>query len=171
MTTLYNPTPWEIIREDFLNPLNISVAQFAKDAGFTEEETQNIITEQLPINAQISQKLNTHFKSTFDWVGMWKDYEFFEVINTHKKRIVKYIREIEKMLRTHANFKVQFSVGLHLSNVEFIAETEYTIRLLTQILKTLAKKQQKEYVKSKNTLHTLFTELKELTSSSLASSA
>jgi addiction module HigA family antidote len=69
--------PGAILRELYLKPLNISVAQFAKDTGISQKIIIEIINEKASVTSELAFRLSKAFpNSTFDsWIGLQREYD------------------------------------------------------------------------------------------------
>jgi len=69
-----NPTPvtvGEILKEEFLDPLGLSLADFAKHIGLTERSVNSIISGKIQINNDIDSILGNYFGlSTGYWLRL-----------------------------------------------------------------------------------------------------
>jgi len=68
--------PGEILREELLNPLKISVEQLAKSIQIREEIIKDILAEKQDITPDISYRLGIFFDLREDyWLSLQKRYE------------------------------------------------------------------------------------------------
>lgn len=61
MEHIPNPTPGEIIKEEFMKPLNISAYQIAKESGIPSSTIQGILDNRCPITIDTSIRLGRLF--------------------------------------------------------------------------------------------------------------
>ena len=70
------PHPGEILREDFLKELNISVTELAKKLHITRYIISNIINEKAGISPEMSLKLSKAFNTEPDmWIKLQVQYD------------------------------------------------------------------------------------------------
>jgi len=75
MRTIPYPSPAEILREEFLNPLAITTSQLASDIKLSQEEIEKIVTGLQPITAEVDLRLARYFDvSEGFWTGLQEDY-------------------------------------------------------------------------------------------------
>lgn len=69
--------PGAILRELYLQPLKISVTQFAKDIGVSRKTISGIANEKLSVTSEIAFRLSKAFpNSTVDsWTGLQREYD------------------------------------------------------------------------------------------------
>ena len=68
--------PGEILREELLNPLKISIEQLAKSTQIKEEVIKDILAEKQDITPDISYRLGLFFDLREDyWLSLQKRYE------------------------------------------------------------------------------------------------
>ncbi len=80
------PHPGEIIREDCLKPLNLSVTETAKALGVTRKALSSILNGHAGISAQMALRLAQAFGSTPEtWLAMQMQYDLWQA----KKRAGK----------------------------------------------------------------------------------
>ena len=53
--------PGEILLEEFINPLNLTIEKLAKDLNLPLNLIQEIILEQKPINTEVALRLSKYF--------------------------------------------------------------------------------------------------------------
>ena len=76
---MFNPPhPGEILREDYLKPLGLTVTQVARGIGVTRKAISDIINEKAGISPSMALKLAKAFDTSVNlWVGMQSDYELW----------------------------------------------------------------------------------------------
>jgi addiction module HigA family antidote len=68
--------PGEILREEFLKPMNITSENLAKKLKISTEIINNIIEQKQPITADIALRLARYFQmSPQFWLGLQIDYD------------------------------------------------------------------------------------------------
>jgi len=84
MNTLKNIHPGEVLFEEFLKPMKISVYQIASDLFIEPNNFQQIIDGKKSINAEIALKLSLYFgNSAKFWLGLQSDYDIEEEQKTN----------------------------------------------------------------------------------------
>ncbi len=75
MRTIPYPSPAEILREEFLNPLAITYSELADAISISQDEAQKIVTGLQPMTAEIDLRLARYFDvSEGFWTGLQEDY-------------------------------------------------------------------------------------------------
>jgi len=98
MEKLSNIHPGEILREEFLKPLNISAYRLSKDLGIPQTRTSEIIKGKRSITTDTALRLSYYFgNSAKFWLGLQNDYD----IEKEKKSKASEFKHI-KRLREHA---------------------------------------------------------------------
>ena len=68
--------PGEMLREEFLKPLGLSINQLALELHVPVTRISQIINERRGITADTALRLSRHFGSTADfWMNLQRDYE------------------------------------------------------------------------------------------------
>jgi len=77
---LYDPPhPGEIIREDCLKPLNLTVKEAAEGLGITRKALSSILNGHAGISAQMALRLTQAFGSTPEtWLAMQMQYDLWQ---------------------------------------------------------------------------------------------
>lgn len=76
MKKLQNIHPGEVLMEEFLIPLEISVYKLSKDIGVPQTRTSKIIKGQRRITADTALRLSNYFgNSAKFWLGLQDDYD------------------------------------------------------------------------------------------------
>lgn len=89
------PHPGEILREEYLKPLNISVTAFAKQLGVSRKVLSEIINEKAGISPTMSIRLSKALdKSAQFWLTMQMNYDLFHAQKKSFKSI-KAIKEVK----------------------------------------------------------------------------
>jgi addiction module HigA family antidote len=86
---MHNPChPGEILWEDYLNPLNISITEFAKQIGVSRKVLSDVINEKAGISPVMSLRLSKALNKTPQfWLTMQMNYDLFHVQQKSKKQI------------------------------------------------------------------------------------
>jgi addiction module HigA family antidote len=88
--------PGEILREDFLRPLGISINALARDIGVPPNRVSAILAGKRAITADTALRLGKYFGVSPEiWLDLQSDYELRVVRRTAWK-------EIEPRVRVHA---------------------------------------------------------------------
>ena len=86
---MYNPChPGEILWEEYLNPLNISITEFAKQIGVSRKVLSEVVNEKAGISPVMSLRLSKALnKSPQFWLTMQMNYDLFKVQKKSRKAI------------------------------------------------------------------------------------
>ena len=86
---MYNPChPGEILWEEYLNPLNISITKFAKQIGVSRKVLSDVVNEKAGISPVMSLRLSKALnKSPQFWLTMQMNYDLFRVQQKSRKAI------------------------------------------------------------------------------------
>jgi antitoxin HigA-1 len=81
------PHPGEIVREDCLKPLNLTVTEAAKALGITRKALSSILNGHTGISAKMALRLAQAFGSTPEtWLSMQMTYDLWQA----KRRAGKF---------------------------------------------------------------------------------
>ena len=76
MKKLPNIHPGEILKEEFLIPLDISAYKLSKDLGIPQTRTSEILKGNRRITADTALRLSQYFGTTAKfWLGLQDDYD------------------------------------------------------------------------------------------------
>jgi len=79
MSKLKNIHPGEILKEEFLNALEISAYRLAKDTGIPQTRISEIIKGTRRVTADTALRLSKYFGNTPKfWLGLQDDYDIEE---------------------------------------------------------------------------------------------
>lgn len=86
---MYNPChPGEILWEEYLHPLHISITEFAKQIGVSRKVLSDIVNEKAGISPVMSLRLSKALnKSPQFWLTMQMNYDLFKVQKKSRKSI------------------------------------------------------------------------------------
>jgi antitoxin HigA-1 len=86
---MYNPChPGEILWEEYLKPLKISITDFAKQIGISRKVLSDVVNEKAGISPVMSLRLSKALnKSPQFWLSMQMNYDLFQVQKKSKKAI------------------------------------------------------------------------------------
>lgn len=91
MSKLKNIHPGEVLREEFLRPLELSAYRLSKDVGIPQTRTSAILKGERRITADTALRLSKYFGTTAKfWLGLQNDYD----IEEEEKRINEELAEI-----------------------------------------------------------------------------
>ena len=91
MNRLKNIHPGEILREEFLKPMELTAYRLSKDVGIPQTRTSAIIKGERRITADTALRLSKYFGTTAKfWLGLQNDYD----IEEEEKRINEELAEI-----------------------------------------------------------------------------
>ncbi len=97
MKTLANVHPGEILKEEFLKPMNITAYKLSKDIGIPQTRTSAILKGVRGITADTALRFSLYFGTTAKfWLGLQDDYDLEETQGTMQK-------ELRKIKRTEMN--------------------------------------------------------------------
>jgi len=93
MKTLGNVHPGEILREEFLIPLNITAYRLSKELGIPQMRVHEILKEKRSISADTALRLSAFFgNSAGFWLGLQSDYDLEEAKKNKQEEILKINR-------------------------------------------------------------------------------
>lgn len=97
MAKLLEPIhPGEILREEYLIPLEISINRLARDIGVPPGRISEIVNGKRGITADTALRLGRYFKVTPElWMGLQTEYD----LRVARRTVGK---EIERLVRPHA---------------------------------------------------------------------
>lgn len=79
MKRLSNVHPGEVLKEEFLEPLNVSAVRLAQATGIAPAQVADIIQERSRVTADIALRLAKYFGTTPRfWMGLQDDYDLEE---------------------------------------------------------------------------------------------
>jgi addiction module HigA family antidote len=88
MEKLKNITPGEILREEFLIPLQISAYKLSKDIGIPQTRTSEILKGNRRITADTALRLSKYFgNSARFWLGLQDDFDLEEETRLKSKEL------------------------------------------------------------------------------------
>ena len=88
MKKLKNIHPGEILREEFLLPLEISAYKLSKDIGIQQTRISAILKGNRRITADTALRLSKYFgNSAKFWLGLQDDYDIEEESNQKKTEL------------------------------------------------------------------------------------
>ncbi len=92
----WNIHPGEILREEYMKPLGLSVYALAKELKLTRPRLNDIVLERRGITADTAVRLARYFGTTAQfWMNMQSSYELREAENANRE-IVESIASCRK---------------------------------------------------------------------------
>ena len=87
--------PGEVLREEFLIPLNITAYRLAKDTGIPQTRTSEILKGNRRITADTALRLASYFgNSPKFWLGIQDDFDLEEELNS-KQQVFEKIKPFQ----------------------------------------------------------------------------
>ena len=88
---MFNPPhPGEILREEYLKPLGLTITQAAYNLGVTRKALSELTNEKSGISPAMALKLAKAFNTTADlWLGMQMEYDLWQAEQKTKLDNVK----------------------------------------------------------------------------------
>ncbi len=94
---LKNIHPGEILKEEFLLPLNITAYRLSKETGIPQTAISEIVKEKRRITAPVALKLSKFFGTTPQfWLGLQDDYDLEEE-EIHIKKELDNIHSVKDL--------------------------------------------------------------------------
>ena len=85
------PHPGQLVREDCIKPLGLTVTDAARALGVTRQTLNNIVNERAGISPEMAIRLSKAFGSSPEvWLGMQMDYDLAEA--ERKAHLIKVRR-------------------------------------------------------------------------------
>jgi addiction module HigA family antidote len=73
------PHPGRIVRQECIEPLNLTVTEAAKRLGVTRQTLNNVVNEKASISPEMAIRLSKAFGSSPEvWLGMQMEYDLAE---------------------------------------------------------------------------------------------
>jgi addiction module HigA family antidote len=93
MGKLDNIHPGEVLREEFMIPLEITAYRLSKDLGIPQTRISEILKGRRRISADTALRLSKYFgNSAKFWLGLQDDYDLEEELNSRKREFQKIKR-------------------------------------------------------------------------------
>ena len=84
--------PGEILREDFMTPLRLSINALARALHVPPNHVSGIVNEKRGLSAPMALRLARYFGTTPElWLGLQQDYELDRARDTAAERIQKEV--------------------------------------------------------------------------------
>jgi len=95
MKTLANVHPGEILKEEFLKPMNVTAYRLSKDLGIPQTRISAILKGNRGITADTALRFSLYFGTSAKfWLGLQDDYDLEDAQRTIQKELKK-IKKIE----------------------------------------------------------------------------
>ena len=93
MGKLDNIHPGEVLREEFMIPLEITAYRLSKDLGVPQTRISEILKGRRRVSADTALRLSKYFgNSAKFWLGLQDDYDLEEELNSRKREFQKIKR-------------------------------------------------------------------------------
>ena len=93
MGKLDNIHPGEVLREEFMIPLEITAYRLSKDLGIPQTRISEILKGRRRISADTALRLSKYFgNSAKFWLGLQDDYDLEQELNSRKREFQKIKR-------------------------------------------------------------------------------
>ncbi len=90
MGKLDNIHPGEVLREEFMIPLEITAYRLSKDLGIPQTRISEILKGRRRISADTALRLSKYFgNSAKFWLGLQDDYDLEEELKSRKREFQK----------------------------------------------------------------------------------
>ncbi len=93
MGKLDNIHPGEVLREEFMIPLEITAYRLSKDLGIPQTRISEILKGRRRVSADTALRLSKYFgNSAKFWLGLQDDYDLEEELKSRKREFQKIKR-------------------------------------------------------------------------------
>jgi len=93
MEKLDNIHPGEVLREEFMIPLDITAYRLSKDLVIPQTRISEILKGRRRVSADTALRLSKYFgNSAKFWLGLQDDYDLEEELNSRKREFQKIKR-------------------------------------------------------------------------------
>ena len=93
MGKLDNIHPGEVLREEFMKPLEITAYRLSKDLGISQTRISEILKGRRRVSADTALRLSKYFgNSAKFWLGLQDDYDLEEELTSRKREFQKIKR-------------------------------------------------------------------------------
>lgn len=81
---MYNPPhPGEILKEEYIKPLHLSITETALKLGISRKALSDVVNEKAGISSIMALRLSKAFNTTPElWLGMQLDYDLWQAKQT-----------------------------------------------------------------------------------------
>lgn len=95
---LSNPTPGEILLEEFLKPLGISQYRLSKDLCIPQTRISEIVKGNRRISADTAVRLSLYFENSAKfWLGLQDDYDIENELNKKSVELKKINKRYKQL--------------------------------------------------------------------------
>ena len=95
MDKIPNVTPGEILKEEFLDPMEITPYRLAQDTGMPATRISQILKGNRRITADTALRLSAYFGNSAEfWMGIQSEYE----LRDEKERLKEDLEKIPRVL-------------------------------------------------------------------------
>lgn len=101
MRHLKNIHPGEVLKEEFLDPMGISVYRLSKETGLSQTRLGQIIKGKRSVSAETAVKLGKFFGVAAEfWMNLQSLYDLEEVKKHHRKEIesIHPLKELKRAI-------------------------------------------------------------------------
>lgn len=85
--------PGEILREDLMRPLGLTVSGLARELKIPVNRLSEIVNGRRPLNADVALRLSRYFGNSPEfWVNLQASYDLRATIHSSAKRIEREVR-------------------------------------------------------------------------------
>lgn len=92
MRRLRNIHPGEVLKEEFLGPLDITAYRLAKEVGIPATRISEICRGRRAITADTALRLARYFGTSAQfWLGLQQDYDLEEQYRTNARRLAAIV--------------------------------------------------------------------------------
>jgi addiction module HigA family antidote len=82
--------PGEVLKEEFLEPLNITQTKLAKDINSSFRSVNELINQKRGITVEMALKLAKYFNTTAQlWLNLQNEYDLYRVSNKKRELLDK----------------------------------------------------------------------------------
>ncbi len=82
--------PGEILKEEFLEPLNITQTKLAKDINSSFRAVNELINQKRGVTVEMALKLAKYFNTTAQlWLNLQNEYDLYRVSNKKRELLDK----------------------------------------------------------------------------------
>ena len=93
MEKLDNIHPGEVLKEEFMKPLDIKAYSLSKDLGIPQTRISEILKGRRRVSADTALRLSKYFgNSAKFWLGLQDDYDLEEELTARKREFQKIKR-------------------------------------------------------------------------------
>jgi len=84
------PHPGEILKELYIEPLNLTISEVAKGIGVTRKSLSEMINGKYGVSTDMAIRLATAFSTTPEsWLNLQQQYDIWKTKKTHKLPKIK----------------------------------------------------------------------------------